>query len=164
MMRSPEMKAALAEKSGDYWHVWVGLWLGVHLAPGEKKTTALSVGTMGEAAEAPATVEHHGPVPGEPGLVRLSMDAVLEGEQAKAALSGILKEMQRQLHVPEMPRFLRMRRETHVGADIDPLTAKPRRVRTEVKWDAEIEGAGALKKHQVDEYEFDWSPAVTSGR
>jgi hypothetical protein len=162
-MRSPEMKAAMTQKTGDYWQVWVGLWLDLHLVPGEKKTTSLSMGSFAGGASSPATFEHHGPVPGEPGLVRLSMRSLLEGEQAKAAVSGVLQEMQRQLRLPEMPRILRMRRDTQASTDIDPLTARPRRVRMEVTWDGEIEGHGALSKREMNEYEFDWSPAASAG-
>jgi hypothetical protein len=156
LLRSPEVKAMLIAKSGDYWHTWVGVWKDLRLTPGERWTAALEVGTPSGTVEVPAVFEHHGAVPGEPGLVRFSMASTLEGEAAASLMAGILREVIGALGKSTMPKLESVRRATKASADIDPRTAKPRRARMEVLMEVKIEGIPAKSQRQVDEYEFAW--------
>ena len=159
MMRSPEMKARLTEKTGDYWMTWVGLWKDLRLSPGQTWESTLGAST--------AVYRHHGPVPGEPGLVRFSADIVLEGEKAKAMLAELLGEMTRQMNLPDVPSKVppveRIRREERVSVDTDPLTLRPRRARMETLSEMKMQGMAASTKREVDDYEFDWSAAGAGG-
>jgi hypothetical protein len=149
LMRSPEMKARLTEKTGDYWMTWVGLWKDLRLVPGQTWETTMDDG-------ASAVYQHHGPVPGEPGLVRFSASIVLEGDVAKAEMADVLGESTRQLDVTDLPPVERVRREAHASADTDPLTLRPRRARLETIFDVKMQGIPAISKREVNDYELDW--------
>jgi hypothetical protein len=148
LLRSPEMKARLTERTGDYWMTWVGLWKDLRLVPGQTWET-----TMDGAS---AVYHHHGPVPGERGLVRFSAIIVLEGEPARAQLADVLGEVTRQLGVTDLPPVERMRREVRASADTDPLTLRPRRARLETILDVKVQGIPATSKREVNDYELDW--------
>ena len=155
LMKSPEVKAQLEAKCGDYWNSWVGQWKDLSLAPGETGNAEWQVRLPGGGfASSPVVFEHHGAVPGEPRLVRLSTTALLEGEAARAALSEFTKEISQGNSIV----IEKMRRETRSSTDTDPRTLMPRRVREEVLLDIKVANHAATKSRQIDEYEFDWAP------
>jgi hypothetical protein len=159
-MHSPEVKALLEEKTGDYWAVWVGLWKDLRLVPGQRWETMFeSKAAGGAVVRTPTLFEHHGATPGAPGLVRLSMESVTEGEQARAAAAGLLAEIASQMGQSTMPRVLRVRRELHASVDTDPDTLRPKRARLETLLEMHLDGHPPARRRQIDEYELDWPSA-----
>ena len=154
-MKSPESKAQIEAKCGDYWNSWVGQWKNLSLAPGETGKSEVQIRLPGGGfASSPVLFEHHGATPGEPWLVRLSSSGLLEGEAAKAALSDFMKQISPDDNIV----IERLRREMRSSVDTDPLTLMPHRVRLESVLEIKVVGAAATKSRQLDEYEFDWSP------
>ncbi len=152
-MKSPESKAQIEAKCGDYWNSWVGQWKNLTLAPGETGTSEVQIRLPGGGfASSPVLFEHHGATPGEPGLVRLSTSALLEGDAARAALGAYMKQISPDDNIV----IERLRRVMRSSIDTDPLTLMPRRVRLESVLEIKVAGAAATKSRQLDEYEFDW--------
>lgn len=155
MMRAPETRAMIEQKSGDHWNAWVGAWLGRELTPGQPLEVPLSTSVPGAAPiEVVTVIRHHGRVAGHPEAVLLSATTVIDGDQAIAMVLQPLRNMAAQMGQPPPPddAFESVRRETVVTVAIEPDTGRPLRSRSEMTID--IDGTREI---ELRDLAFDWA-------
>ena len=157
-LRSPQMKATLIAAAGDSWNAWVGAWVGLEARPGEVIEGEDSTpGAGDDRIPVRVRVEHHGPTTGS--FVKVSVTSTVEGEKARSAVAGMVRDMVG----PDVPKdkqitLDKLRRVARTEAETDPKTLLPRHVRIEQTSEMVINGQAVTAREFKDDV-FDWSRA-----
>jgi hypothetical protein len=161
MMRSPRVMKLVSNKVGDYWNSWVGMWVGVTLAPREKRDFVGETSLGSATAPERVHLEHLGDAGDH--FVRLSCTRTLEA--GDALFSALMKEV----GMPDLPdagaarlRAARLRRTLHIEVETDPRDLRPRRMHLENTDVVEVEGdpEPSRKRTETREDRFDWARAT----
>lgn len=150
-LRTPQFKAAFAQKAGETWDVWIGAWTGMELVPGSSDTVEIDLPSVfGTFEGVPVTTAHHGTVRGAPNLILVSMEQTLEGPQLAKMIGGFAQSISGQdIEIKDARKVDR----TLVA--LDPVLGRTHRSRHEV--DSTFE---TRRKHTIRDTAFDWSKAV----
>jgi hypothetical protein len=157
-MKSPNMRAMFEQNAGEQWQTWVGMWVGLEVAPGNKVDLSEAVELPdGTEATVPSQVQHRGTIEGDAGLVLLEYTQLLEGPAAAQLMAGMMKTMSEAIGgaaMPTPPTVTDLSRQVTILAAIDAKTSRVHRVRTEMKVTL-----GSDVVRDVKDFAFDWSKA-----
>ena len=167
MLRAPPVVATMRQKAFDSWMLWVGAWVGLHLAPGESLHTELEVPMPdGAIAKAPTIVRHLGLKPAKaaglpPQLAHLNADSVLEGDDVRRALGRVVADLLTQSPPPQgLPPDPDMiesfRRTSRLSVLTDPATLRPQEASLETTQAIALKGLGSRTTLERHEYTFEW--------
>lgn len=133
-LRSPAGKDLVRGKSEEFWRIWVGLWAGIDLAPGTTRQLATRLPMSdGSTESAPITLQNHGPVAGDPSLVRLTAATVFEGDGARDAMVRVMAAKMTEAGSAAFdPSLLKsVKRQITIDTTTSPATLMPKTVREE---------------------------------
>jgi hypothetical protein len=99
-LRAAEMRALMAQRSGELWNIWVGAWNGLDIAPGSSLRGTQPVTVLGRELTRHVVIEHLGEAPGYPGSVRLRMTTLVEGPEVLALVGGLVDQLAGQEDMP----------------------------------------------------------------
>lgn len=160
--RSPPVTAAMKSKSGEYWELWVGVWAGAELRPGDDVTVDLPIPMPdGSSVKQRTRVRHLGPDPQTKGHVRLSLEGTLEGSEfagAMARVVGALIPEARRSQAQPADTLVAARRDTRLSVVTEAATLRPREARSEVTITITVKGGEKHTRIDRRDYRFDWSP------
>ncbi|MRG95449.1 hypothetical protein [Polyangium spumosum] len=159
-LRLPAMKANLEAKVGDYWNTWVGAWNGLTLAPGASREGDDSIQVGEDEIPTRIRFEHHGPVAGDPKLVRLSFVSTMSGNAASVVLAAFTRALLRDAgtNLPKDVNIERVSRVVTLETETDPATLRPRRTRYVTDLELMIDGELSTRR-ETREDRFDWERA-----
>jgi hypothetical protein len=164
MMKSPQMRALLQQNAAELWNIWVGLWAGSDLEPGQ--TRSLSQDTPlpdGSVIERPLRVTHHGPA-GPPGHVHLSFESTVEVTPRTSSLKGFIDGMLQDLAAAGQPiaRELVQGVRMSTAADVitDPATLRLVAAVWKKEVAVQIKGEPLRSQVEMHEYTFTWPRAL----
>jgi len=161
----PNAREMMEQSGSQYWAVWVAAWIVDHPpAAGETKTYTIFRPRPGQTpVPGGYTLTNHGPAPGHPGHLRLTIEEVIDGPNAKTLLRGqinaILSQLARQRGgedelrdaLDKLEAKITMRNEVIT----DPATMKPVYARAERSYELTVAGQ-PQNGNEVKEYWFDW--------
>ena len=146
VMRSPEMRQMLIEKSREFWVTWVEAWRGLSLALGEHRSLPSPDGEV----SLHFTSYHNG-------LAKLEKTLELDPEALRREVSKALAHMAAGLgeDASQIPPLDDVRRTTRYRVETDPRTLMPRRALVEHKTTLTLAGEPheQIERHA---YVFDW--------
>ncbi len=155
VLRSPQWRAAFAQKAGETWSAWVGAFVGMDIAPHtirrDKVDLETGVGTFKDVA---VTVTHHGAVRSAPSLALISVEQTIEGPELGNFIVGMLKDVMPP-SAGSAPSFEGARKTDTITVAIDPRLGRPHRSRHVMK--IELEGR---HKQRTRDTAFNWSAAT----
>jgi hypothetical protein len=155
---SPDARAAMQRNVTRAWKTWIGDWVGRVVPAGER-------GTEGPfRVLCPDTVEYDVPtrfrrLSGESegaGLVRLTRESVLDGEDARPVLAAFLRKMEQT--IGRAPPATGMRYVDRSVTVADPATLLPKRVLHEQLLTLQIKDVPERTDVERHEYTFEWEP------
>jgi hypothetical protein len=159
VLRSPRAKKAISDKTGDsYWRVWVGMWIGVNMAPGGTREFVLDTPLLGdEKGPQHVRVEHLGDT-GD-GHVRLSCTTT--GDVNEKMFAAFMKG----IGGPSLPAdagAVRLRRVARIEVETDPWDLRPSYTRLEIHDVVEMDDGREPRKERTEVREdgFDWAKAT----
>ncbi|WP_437735189.1 hypothetical protein [Sorangium sp. So ce1335] len=164
LLPAPQMKAMLLTKAGDHWTTWVGAWAGLELAPGESREGVEEVAVGERQVPMRVRYDHHGPVAGPSGLVRVSFTSTLDDETGWGAMRHAVVDMQRDAghelstEVEKALDQISLRRVIRLEAETDPATLRSIRARYEMVMEFSAKGRKE-RRRDVREDRFDWDRA-----
>ncbi len=150
---SPKLQAAMQQRSGELWNVWVGAWNGLDLSAGEEINASVPIAVLGEAIAQSVHVEHLGPASNLCATcVRLRMTTLIEGPQVVRLVRGLLAEASRSAADAVETDFESARSFGVTETVVEPATLIPwyARLRREVS----LRGEDGTENGTVDEKEF----------
>lgn len=158
-MRTPQMRAMIEQKLGDYWKTWAGAWLGLELAPGAHVDQPQEIELPdGGSMKLPSRITHKGTIEGSGGLVLLERVQVLEGPEATRLMVDVVRSMAELAgagaNAPGSEHMQGLRREVTLRAAMDPATSRTHRVRSEM-----VITMNGTRHVQVQDTAFDWKRA-----
>jgi hypothetical protein len=154
-MKTPMMRAMMEQNAGDQWNTWVGMWIGLEIAPGGKVDRSAAIELPdGTFAAVPSEIQHRGTIEGGRGLVLLESTQLLEGPAAAKLMTGMMKNMSEAVGGAEPPAVKDLSRQATILAAVDAKTSRVHRVRTEttIKMGDRVE-------QDIKDFAFDWSKA-----
>lgn len=164
LLPAPQMRAMLLTKAGDHWTTWVGAWAGLELAPGESRDGIEEVAFGERQVPMRVRYQHHGPVAGASGLVRVSFTSTLDDETGWRAMRHAVVDIQRDagraMSSEEEKALDEMsfRRVIRLDADTDPATLRSSRTRYQMVTTLSAKGRLDVRR-DVREDRFDWDRA-----
>lgn len=156
--KSPEARTAMTRSSTRVWSTWVGDWLGRVIPAGDRGLE------VPHKILCPDGVEYDVPtrfrrMSGEKegaGLVRLTRESVLDGEDARPVLATWLKKMEETMGRAPPATALRFVDRSLTAAD--PATLLPKRVLREQLLTLTIKDTPDRTDVERHEYTFEWEP------
>jgi hypothetical protein len=153
---SPANREQFKRKAAEPWMIWVGTWVDFPKGLNGTKTTTIKQG----AFDIPIVVENSGAIPGRESLVRLSYSVLVDGEAAKAAAMGFLKQMEAVSPNPEEAQAafaaMQFKNETRFWVETEPASLKPHKAGKETLITVIEPGKQPLTKRESTSYSFDW--------
>lgn len=169
-MRSPQTLSQIKEDSARFWQVWVETWIALEPLKGKEQVYEGEIALLdGSTVKSELTLKYVGDSPSEKGCVDLTAYTLLDGEDAKKAMSATLQALMAQVKTPEgvMPLSIKeiknMKRTTRFVVVTDPKTLQPKKAGYEVVTELEIadKKQSSVEKH---EYLFDWNEEKRTGQ
>lgn len=156
LIRTPQWKAAFAQKAGETWDVWVGTWANMELAPNSvERATYELPSAIGTFKDVPITFTHHGALRDDSTLVLLSVEQTLEGPELAKAVGGLVQDLARQVGSGGAPDFKSVKKIDRSTVAMDLRLGRPHRARHEMSIEVEDR-----KRKITRDTAFDWSRAV----
>ena len=162
-LESPEVKESMKREATKPWQAWVGEWAGRTMPDGEDVPARHCVRDLdGSERDAPAVLRRVASSEGA-GLVTLTREAMLDGDDTKASLDAWVKAGTKAIgHAPPEGLFIGLQLVSRAAAVADAATLRPRRAMREDaclvhrKGDADL--VVELDRH---EYAFEWPASET---
>ena len=161
-LSSPQMRAQLEEKMGDYWRSWVESWVGAELAPSETREHASEVAVVGGVLPIAVKMEHRGDAPGAPGLARLLLVNTTGGPETAEMTRNMVGKLAPERAEEFRAMRIMVRKTTTIEADIEVNGLRPHRVRIVAEMEAEQDGQ-VHRRRDVREDTFHWDRAEGCG-
>lgn len=156
LIRSPQWKAAFAQKAGETWDVWVGTWANMELAPNSvERATYELPSAIGTFKDVPIAFTHHGALRDDATLVLLSVEQTLQGPELAKALGGLVQDLAKRVGPGAAPDFQHVKKIDRSTVAMDPRLGRPHRARHEMSIEVEDR-----KRTITRDTAFDWSRAV----
>jgi hypothetical protein len=156
LIRSPQWKAAFAQKAGETWDVWVGTWANMKLAPNSVERATYDLpSAIGTFKDVPITFTHHGALRENLTLVLLSVEQIIQGPELAKALGGLVQDLAKQVGSGGAPDFNHVKKVDRSTVAMDPRLGRPHRARHEMSIEVEDR-----KRTTMRDTAFDWSRAV----
>lgn len=157
-MTSPQLKAQLEEKMGDYWRSWVEAWLGADLAPSETREKNLEIQVPGGTWPLEVRVEHRGPSEGAPNLARLVMLNRTGGDDLQKMTAELLGGVDPEEAAKMRELDMQFDKVTSIEADLELSGLRPHHVR--YVSEIEVRGGGEVhSRRDVRDDTFHWERA-----
>ncbi|WP_438018388.1 hypothetical protein WMF18_04635 [Sorangium sp. So ce315] len=164
LLPAPQMKAMLLTKAGDHWTTWVGAWAGLEIAPGESRDGVEELAFGERQVPMRVRYQHHGPVAGASGLVRVSFTSTLDEETGWRTMRHAIVDIHRDAgramssDVEKALDQISFRRVIRLDAETDPATL--RSIRTRYLMVTTLNETGRMEvRRDVREDHFDWDRA-----
>lgn len=111
------------------WCLWVCMWNDPKLSESQDVTTTEDIEFLGNVVPQKTTIRHHGFLPDQPHLVKLTLDSTTEIDQAKDFVENAVEELGQTIK-PEPSEDIpsSLSKVTFVEALIEPNTLKPHQV------------------------------------
>jgi arylsulfatase A-like enzyme len=156
--RRPEFNELMQGTLSKYWNSWVGEWIGWDVAAGKTVEQMSEADAFGVKVPCVLRRTHHGGAPDHPGHVRLSLRAIVNGQEAVDAMVALFAKVNDQQSVQEMRDQLEnatMVRHLEVITRLDTLQPAWARfeMRTTLKKIGSDKPEEQIERH---EYTFAW--------
>jgi hypothetical protein len=162
LLEASETREAIVAKVTERWALWVEAWTPLPVPFTAPVELPLEVPLL-DGTKATTTVKFAAPVPvpGSPGLVRLSASWTVDGDRAREAAAHAARQALGEPDPPLEPGdgIQSVRRETRLDLDTNPATMRPRRALGTVTSTLVTTKGKTVSRRDVDEFLFDWQRA-----
>lgn len=164
-MKSPAVAAESKRRAMKDWQTWVGEWIGRTVPEGKGVEGDYSIRCPDGADLKAPTLLKRAPAESEgAGLVKLTRESVLDGEDSAAALAAWVKKVSEATgQTPPDGLFIGMRLSDRSLVVTDPATLRPRRVMREEQYTWRMKDRPERTELERHEFTFDW-PAETTAK
>jgi hypothetical protein len=157
-LTSPEAKDRVRQEATKQWMLWVGDWAGREIPEGRGVEGSYPIACPDATEVAAPTLWRRVPAESEgPGLVRLTRETTLDGEDAKRPFDEFLAKAE--AATGQTIPATGMRLVDRVAVVTDPATLRPTWVRHEKQRILHMKDAVDRNDIERHEYQFDWAAA-----
>lgn len=161
-MHSPAMIETMKAKSTEFWKVWVETWLAADAAPGGTQTLDREIPIAGgEIVKTLIKLSSESAPTGATGSVKLSAQAILQGDAAKSAMKELMIIMNSAVPAgvkPLTPESVKdLKRVEKFSVVTNPKTLQPTQASWETTTDLTID-TKQITQIEKHDYSFKWLP------